>query len=71
MTGNSNRAFFACRGEYIAWMGGDDLMLPGKLEAQFEFMTSDTKCVLSYHNLDVFDSDTASTICQFNDGQGR
>ncbi len=30
ITANSNEAHFACTGKYIAWMGGDDLMLPGK-----------------------------------------
>ena len=31
ITKNSNLAHFACNGKYIAWMGGDDLMLPSKI----------------------------------------
>ena len=29
ITPNSNLAYFSCTGRYIAWIGGDDLMLPG------------------------------------------
>ena len=29
ITVNSNKAHFACIGKYVAWLGGDDLMLPG------------------------------------------
>ena len=32
ITQNSNLAHFACSGKYIAWMGGDDLMLPEKIK---------------------------------------
>src|SRR5262245_60854912 len=28
ITANSNEAHFACSGKYIAWMAGDDLLLP-------------------------------------------
>jgi glycosyltransferase involved in cell wall biosynthesis len=69
ITGNSNRAYFACTGKYIAWMGGDDLMLPGKLRKQIEFMEANPGCVLSYHDLDVFQSNTGKTIRFFNSGR--
>ncbi len=66
ITGNSNEAHFACTGKYIAWMGGDDLMLPGKITSQVELMEKDSSVVLSYHNLDVFDSATNKTLYYFN-----
>lgn len=67
ITGNSNRAHFACNGKYIAWMGGDDLMLPGKLSAQVKFMEANKKCSICYHNLDVFESETGKVLKRFND----
>ncbi|EKO3726157.1 glycosyltransferase [Vibrio metschnikovii] len=66
ITPNSNAAHFACSGKYIAWMGGDDLMLPGKLTKQVEFMENNPDCTICYHNLDVFDSKTGKTLYFFN-----
>jgi len=67
ITANSNRAHFACRGKYIAWMGGDDLMLPGKIRRQVEFMEAHPDCTICYHDLDVFDSETGKTLYLFSE----
>lgn len=67
ITPNSNAAHFACSGKYIAWMGGDDLMLPGKMLKQVEFMELNPSCSICYHNLDVFDSDSNKTLFFFNE----
>lgn len=67
VTANSNAAHFACSGKYIAWMGGDDLMLPGKISKQVSFMEKNPNCSICYHNLDVFDSLTNQTINFFNE----
>jgi glycosyltransferase involved in cell wall biosynthesis len=66
ITANSNLAHFACSGKYIAWMGGDDLMLPGKLSKQVDFMEKNPNCSICYHNLDVFDSKSNKTLYYFN-----
>jgi glycosyltransferase involved in cell wall biosynthesis len=66
ITVNSNRAHFACEGDYIVWMGGDDLMLPNKIASQVEFMENNPKCTILYHNLDVFDSESGKTIRLMN-----
>ena len=66
ITRNSNLAFKACSGKYIAWMGGDDLMCPFKLSKQVHFMELNPNCAISYHNLDVFDSNTGITLFYFN-----
>lgn len=66
ITLNCNAAHFACSGKYIAWMGGDDLMLPGKIKKQVDFMESNPDCTICYHNLEVFDSDSNSTLYYFN-----
>ncbi|KUY27460.1 glycosyltransferase [Elizabethkingia ursingii] len=57
ITKNHNLAHSACNGKYISWMGGDDLMLPGKLKKQVSFMEANPNCTILYHNLEVFFSD--------------
>lgn len=58
ITKNHNVAHFACDGKYISWIGGDDLMMPDKIRKQVDFMESNPNCTLSYHNLEVFFSDS-------------
>lgn len=67
ITKNSNLAHFACNGKYIAWMGGDDLMLPGKIKKQVEYMENNPTCTICYHNLDVFESETNKTLYLYNE----
>lgn len=67
ITANSNAAHFACKGKYVAWMGGDDLMLPGKIKKQVEYMEKNPECNICYHNLDVFQSETNKTIYYKNE----
>ncbi|MCR1816207.1 glycosyltransferase [Aliarcobacter butzleri] len=66
VTKNCNLAYFACKGKYIFFMGGDDLMLPNKISTQVEYMEKHDNCTISYHNLDVFFSETNETIKLFN-----
>lgn len=66
ITTNCNAVLGMARGEYIAFLGSDDLMLPGKLCAQVEQMEADPSCVLSYHDLDVFQSETDRTLWLFS-----
>lgn len=67
ITKNSNLAHFACSGKYIAWMGGDDLMLPGKISTQVDFMEKNKKCAVCYHDLIVFDSETGRRMNLFSE----
>jgi glycosyltransferase involved in cell wall biosynthesis len=67
ITVNSNAAHFASTGKYVAWMGGDDLMLPGKISAQVALMESEPNATLCYHDLDVFDSVSDKSIGRFSD----
>lgn len=69
ITPNSNAAHFACNGKYIAWMGGDDLMLPGKISTQVAFMESHPECSICYHDLDVFESESNRSIRLRSHGQ--
>lgn len=67
ITKNSNQAHFACSGKYIAWMGGDDLMLPGKITSQVQFMENNMNCAICYHDLIVFDNESGDQLYLFSE----
>lgn len=62
ITGNSNRGLRSCKGKYVAFMGGDDSFLPGKISRQVEWFEADENRVLCYHNLDVYESESGKTL---------
>lgn len=62
VTHNHNAVLAECSGDYVAWMGGDDILLPGKLSTQVRFMESNPDCVLSFHDTEMFDSDTGAVL---------
>jgi glycosyltransferase involved in cell wall biosynthesis len=66
ITANANEAHFACSGDYIAWFGGDDVMLPGKLRRQVEIMEANPDVALCYHDLDAFLSETGERLYLFS-----
>ena len=66
ITKNCNKAFFACTGEYIAWLGGDDLFYSGKLRAQVAALEANKDCSLCYHPVEVFDSDNGQILATTN-----
>jgi len=55
ITGNSNRGLSACRGKYIAMMGGDDIMLPGKIKKQVVWLETSSDRVLCGHDVEWVD----------------
>lgn len=68
-TANSNAVHFACSGKYMAWLGGDDLMLPGKIRKQVAFMENNPDHNIVYHNLDVFESASGKHLYFFNNAK--
>jgi glycosyltransferase involved in cell wall biosynthesis len=66
ITGNSNAVHHACTGKYIAWLGGDDLFNPDKIEKQVAFMEAHHDHNIVYHNLDVFESPSGKHLFFFN-----
>jgi glycosyltransferase involved in cell wall biosynthesis len=64
VTDNCNQALRACTGEYVCFFAGDDIMLPGKIEAQVLLMEDNQQASMSYHKVDVFDSETDKTLYQ-------
>lgn len=67
VTGNCNRALDACRGKYIAFQGGDDVLLPGKITKQVEWLEADERRGICYHDVEIFDSESGKTICLSSD----
>ena len=64
---NFNRAFDACTGEFIAFLGGDDTMLPGKIEKQVAFLQANPEYVLVHHDANFLDSNTGKIIRKLSD----
>jgi glycosyltransferase involved in cell wall biosynthesis len=62
ITGNSNAAFFATTGDFVAILGGDDIFLPGKINAQIELFLSDPQVSISYHAVEIFDDRTGEVL---------
>lgn len=62
ITGNSNAAFFETTGDFVAVMGGDDLFLPGKIQAQVAQFLADKGLVLSYHPVEIFEHASGLTL---------
>lgn len=61
ITINSNLAYFACTGKYIAWMGGDDVMLPGKLHKQVKVLEENDKLAACVSGCELFSDESASS----------
>lgn len=58
ITKNCNSAHFACSGKYIAFMGGDDFMLKGKISAQVKWLEKDPKRTICGHGLYLCDDNS-------------
>lgn len=66
ITGNCNAGLAKCRGELIAFLGGDDLFLPHKVRKQVELFVEDPQVVLSYHPVEIFHSASGKVIDRTN-----
>ncbi|MCP5206925.1 MAG: glycosyltransferase [Hahellaceae bacterium] len=60
LVGNLAEIFTHCQGEYIAYLDGDDVALPGKLQKQVDYLDRHPDCAIVYHESEVFDSDTGN-----------
>jgi glycosyltransferase involved in cell wall biosynthesis len=67
IAGAFNRALDAHTGDYIAWLGGDDVMLPGKLSRQVAELEAAPAAVGCCHDAEVFDSDSGASYGRFTE----
>jgi glycosyltransferase involved in cell wall biosynthesis len=61
-----NRALAVRRGELIAWLDGDDVMLPDKLARQVAALDADPLAAGCCHDAEMFDSDSGHVIGRFS-----
>jgi glycosyltransferase involved in cell wall biosynthesis len=66
LTKNISKASKLCEGKYISHLGGDDLMLEGKISTQVEFMERNSTCSICYHDVLAFDSGTNEDLYRFS-----
>lgn len=60
------------KGKYVAHFDGDDVMLPGKLQAQVDVMEANSQCNIVFHRARYFSDDrsySAETGSLFKDGE--
>lgn len=62
ITNNCNFLLEKCTGEYVCFFAGDDIMLPGKLKKQYEFMCKNPSNSFSYHPAITFKTEDGSVI---------
>lgn len=53
---NFNRAFDACTGEFVAFLGGDDIMFPDKIEKCISVLKNDLQVGMVMHDMEIFDT---------------
>lgn len=63
---NYKKVICACSGEYVAHLDGDDLMLPGKLEVQSQYLDDNPTASACCHDMEVFESETGEFIRRYN-----
>ncbi|ACA60196.1 glycosyltransferase [Candidatus Desulforudis audaxviator] len=71
IAGNINRALRLATGKYIAWLGGDDLMYPTKLEKQVRYLEAHPEITGCHHDADVYDEQTKQVVGVFSELYSR
>ncbi|MFT6896394.1 MAG: glycosyltransferase involved in cell wall biosynthesis [Paraglaciecola sp.] len=62
LAANMSTLLEAAAGQYIAYLDGDDIALPTKLQKQVDYLETHQDCHMVYHESDMFDSVTDITI---------
>lgn len=66
LIGTMRRLLESASGEYIAYLDGDDVALPGKLQQQVDYLDTHPGCRIVYHESDMFDSQSGDTLKFFS-----
>lgn len=69
ITKNCNLALSRCDGDYIALFAGDDIMLPGKIKRQVDYMEHHAALAFSYHAVEIFQSETGERLSITDQGR--
>lgn len=64
---NVNRGLKLVHGEFVAWLGGDDIMLPGKLRKQVERLRAQPDAIGCCHDAEVFESSNGFVFGLFSE----
>lgn len=67
ITENCNFLLEKVKGRYVCFFAGDDIMLPGKIKKQFEFMEMNSNYSFSYHAAEIFNSESGIKISNTNE----
>lgn len=62
LIGTMRRLLETAKGQYIAYVDGDDIALPGKLQQQVDYLDLHPGCSMVYHESDMFDSATGQHL---------
>ncbi len=63
---NSERTEAACRGEYVAYLEGDDFWTSSdKLQKQVDFLDNHPECSICFHNVNVLSDSQGQIIRQY------
>ncbi|MFC3095071.1 glycosyltransferase family 2 protein [Alteromonas sediminis] len=60
LAANMLKLLSSATGEYIAYVDGDDMALPGKLQLQADYLDNNPDCSMVYHESEVFDSQSGN-----------
>lgn len=67
ITKNCNKGLFAATGEYICFLGGDDLFEQTKVEKQVEYFEEKPDLSICYHDVHIFDHESQQNIGLYSD----
>ncbi|RDV25051.1 glycosyltransferase [Alteromonas aestuariivivens] len=68
LAANMSTLLSRAKGDYIAYLDGDDIALPGKLQKQVMHLDTNPDCGMVFHESDVFDSDTNKSVKLYSQG---
>jgi glycosyltransferase involved in cell wall biosynthesis len=64
---NLSRGLAAATGEFVAWLGGDDVMLPNKIAVQAQALAARPGYAGCYHDSEVFEWPSGQTLGLFSE----